>query len=86
MRRAPQDVDIDIDESMALLYTADEVFAGSGRTTKFGLEEVQLAARQIEVSGVVEDFRRWREEDNAGKPPGGRPRTSPLGDWHVLLA
>jgi hypothetical protein len=71
---------------LADLYSDEEVFAGSGRTTKFTLAEVQLAARRIEQADVVPDVQAWRAEDEQGKAPGGRPRKTPLDDWHILVA
>lgn len=80
-----QDDRLGIEADLERLYSEDEVFAGSGRTTKFTLAEVELAARRIAEAGVVEDFRNWREADAEGNAPGGRPRESLLDDWHILL-
>jgi hypothetical protein len=79
------DFDEEFEEDFENLYTDEEITAGSGRTTPFTLEDVKLAARRIEAANVVADIERWRKEDEDPRIVGGRPRTSPVGDWHILI-
>jgi hypothetical protein len=82
----PEDADdFGLEADLERLYSDEETFAGSGRTTKFTLAEVTLAARQIAEAEVVEDLEGWREADDEGRAPGGRPRETLLGDWHILI-
>jgi hypothetical protein len=85
MTHTDYEVAEDFEENIDNLYTDEEVRAGSGRTTPFTLEDVKLAARRVAAANVVSDFERWRKEDEDPHVVGGRPRTSPLGDWHILV-
>lgn len=63
----------DADDVFGDLLDADEIRAGSGKTSKFSAHDVELAGRRIDAAGVVEKISQWRAEDRAGKHPGGRP-------------
>jgi hypothetical protein len=79
------DMQDDFDDDLLNLYTDEEVSAGSGRVTPFTLAEVQLAGRRVDAADVVPDIDGWRAEDADPTVVGGRPRTSPIGDWHILV-
>lgn len=86
MNETNYDFDDEFEADFDNLYSDEEVAAGSGRTTPFTLEQVQLAARLVDASGVEADFKRWRAEDEGDSTSrGGRPRTTPIDDRHILI-
>jgi hypothetical protein len=59
-----------------------ESHAAGGKTSKFSLADVRLAAHRIDLAGVLPKIDSWRKEDAAYR--GGRPRV--ISDRSILIA
>jgi hypothetical protein len=61
------------DEELASVITYDEVRTGTGKATKFTVDDIRLAIKRIESTGIVQKLEEWRAEDATSKGAGGRP-------------
>lgn len=59
-----------------------EIKAGSGKTNRFTLSDVELASRRIDLAGVLPLLAQWRHEDEQKRYRGGR---KPLLDDRAIL-
>jgi len=66
------------------LFATDEIRGGGGRRSKITREDVELAGRRVDASGVVPKLQEWWDEDTKDKRGGGRP--SVLSNRDVLTA
>ncbi|WP_150307214.1 hypothetical protein [Planctomonas psychrotolerans] len=71
------------DELFSVLFDEDSITSGSGKTTKFTAQDVELAGRRIDAAGVLPKIAEWRAEDRYMKRGGGRP--SLLDDRAILI-